>query len=135
MGKWELGIWEFHLLRIRISMPQRGAMLEILIDCDLNFYPPSSALTAHQTFRQDFPCARSATYLNANPRGISHKGEVYAVRRISPPAGEIISPYGREFLRPIRIEPVRASMPSRSSNDSGGHLFLQKSFGDFAFFS
>ena len=21
MGKWELGIWEFHLLRIRISMP------------------------------------------------------------------------------------------------------------------
>ena len=39
------------------------------------------------------------------PRGISHKGEVCAVRRISPLTGEIISPYGREFLRPIRLVP------------------------------
>jgi hypothetical protein len=66
---------------------------------------PSSALAINQTVNQNFPGARSATFLNANPRWVHHKAEVRAAGRISPPAGEIISPYGREFLRPIRLEP------------------------------
>ena len=66
---------------------------------------PSSALTINQTVNQNFPGARSATFLNANPRWVHHKAEVRAVGRISPFTEEIISPYGREFLRPIRLEP------------------------------
>jgi hypothetical protein len=66
---------------------------------------PSSALAINQTVNQNFPGARSATFLNANPRWVHHKAEVRAVGRISPFTEEIISPYGREFLRPIRLEP------------------------------
>ena len=41
---------------------------------------------------------------NVNPSGVHHKGEVWAVREISPLTEEINSPYGREILRSIRLD-------------------------------
>ena len=122
MGKWELGIWEFHLLRIRISMPPERCnvrnsyrlRLKVFTFLRLAILHGELQRHLHPSALAQFQLRGSATHLNANPCKISHKGEVCAVRRISPPAGEIVSPYGREFLRPIRLEPVRASMPSRS---------------------